>query len=100
MNYTVDVSTSGYFSLSFRVASNGGGGGVHFNVDGKVATPDIEVPGTGNWDAYATVQGGSVYLSPGKHTLTLAIDKIGPSGYAGNFEWFRLDAGGTSPAGG
>ncbi|MCW7539132.1 carbohydrate-binding protein [Aquabacterium sp. A7-Y] len=84
MSYPVNVSTSGTYRVSFRVASPNGGGRVILSQDARdlaVAT----VPATGGWQNWTTVS-ALVPLKAGQQTLTVYI---GAGGF--NLNWWQLD---------
>ena len=88
--YTVNVASSGNYSVSLRVANGGAGGTFHLNVDGSNATGSITMPLTGGWQNWTTISAPNLSLSAGTHVLTLSIDS-GAQGM-GNFNYMTLSA--------
>jgi alpha-L-fucosidase len=86
--YTVNVATSATYSLALRMANGGAGGSFHINVDGVNATGAVNMPGTGGWQNWATINLPSLSLSAGAHVLTLSIDS-GAQGM-GNFNYLTF----------
>jgi hypothetical protein len=78
------------FGIEVRLASLRAAGRFHFEVDGvKVAT--LTAPATGSWQTYATLSTPkTIRLTPGRHTLRLAMDQNNSTGYVANFNWMRL----------
>jgi len=77
LEYTVNVSQSGLFSLAFRYASGNlaGGGPFHLELDGQTISGDITVPSTSttSWDVWATKTVTGIPLTPGQHVLHVAF---------------------------
>ena len=89
-NYTVDIATSGTYTLETRVANLGTGATFHVEVDGVDKTGPIAVPDTGAWDAWATISRPGVSLTSGRHQVRVVLDTIGTGGAVGGFNWFRF----------
>lgn len=84
MDYEVNVATTGYYNVSFRVASKNDGGKVQLkNSAGEVLTA-ADVPNTGNWSWWTTVS-TAVKLNAGEQTLRVYAFKGGF-----NFNWFEF----------
>ena len=90
LEYTVNVQTSGYYKLDFRVASNGPGGTFHFEFEGNDVTETLAVPNTGGWQKWTTVSKDGAYLNAGTHVLRLRMDTNGANGWVGNFNSLRI----------
>jgi regulation of enolase protein 1 (concanavalin A-like superfamily) len=99
LNYTVNVSTAGAYTLDVRVASSGAGGTFHLEANGNNVSGTLSVPNTGGWQAWTTVT-DTVTLAAGVQTLRLALDSNGPTGAVGNFNHFRVsqESSNTPPA--
>jgi Carbohydrate binding module (family 6)/F5/8 type C domain len=76
--YTVNVTTAGTYTVSFRLASpNGVTDGLHIaNSSGTSLSGNVNVPATGGWQAWTTVT-ASVALPAGQQTLTVDQDNAG-----------------------
>lgn len=86
MAYTVDVATTGIYTMTFKVGSEWGGGTFHLEVDGVDVTGPLTMPNTGSWSVYQTVTKTGVSLKAGRRVLRLVIDND-PSQYdAGTFD--------------
>ena len=96
LNYTVNVSTTGSYTLSVRVASNGAGGTFHVESDGTNISGAMTIPDTGAWQTWTTLT-ANVNLSSGQHILRLALDTNGATGAVGNFNWFSFASTGNPP---
>ena len=97
LNYTVNVTAAGTYTVQVRVANNGQGGTFHFNVDRSSATGELTVPNTGGWQNWQTLS-TSITLSAGSHIIQLAMDSIGSAGTVGNFNWFSIGSGPSTPS--
>jgi alpha-glucosidase len=74
--YTIDCGNGGYFDLTARVASQGGGGRIRLMaLDQAVAI--IDVPATGGDDAFKDLTVPAVYLNPGELSLLVYVDAPG-----------------------
>jgi L-ascorbate metabolism protein UlaG (beta-lactamase superfamily) len=83
--YTVNVSTAGTYTAGFRVASSHFGSTVQVYVDdGTTPVATVNVPNTGDWPAFRTVQ-VPVTLPAGQHRLKLAF----PTDYV-NINWISF----------
>jgi hypothetical protein len=84
MDYTVNVASTGTYTVNYRVALNTGEtGGVNFIVDG-VSQKTTSLPSTGGWQKWVTVS-DTVTLSASVHTIRL---KATAKGW--NINWFEL----------
>lgn len=72
--YTVDVSDSGSCQIAARVASTSASGSMHFEIDGVDVTGIMNVPNTGGWQIWATVQSSTVTLASGIHYLKFFVN--------------------------
>jgi uncharacterized protein YegP (UPF0339 family) len=71
MKYTVNVTTTGTYKFTFRVANGGTGTGtLSVNVDGSALTGNLNVAPTGGWQTWTNVVSGNVSLTAGQHVLT------------------------------
>lgn len=77
VEYTVDVATSGYYSLSFRYASGNaaGGGPFQLELDGVTVSSPITVPttSTSSWNIWASKSVPNIPLTAGQHVLRLSF---------------------------
>jgi len=69
--FTVDVGTTGTYSLKARVASGSSGGSFKVSLDGTDLTAALAVPGTGGWQSWQTVTAGPLAMGSGEHDLKL-----------------------------
>ncbi|MEP3388176.1 MAG: carbohydrate-binding protein [Reichenbachiella sp.] len=70
LEYTVDVASTDIYQLSYRVATPESTGQIQFNVGGTtLATTDI--PATGDWNAWETVDAAAVELSAGEQVIQI-----------------------------
>jgi endo-1,3(4)-beta-glucanase len=75
LEFSVDVAEAGFYSMSFRYASNNqaGGGPFHIEADGIIIAENITIPTTNGWDIWATKTVGNIPLTPGSQTFRLAF---------------------------
>lgn len=71
MKYTVNVSTTGFYQVTIRVASLGEGRYVIGSDSGTA--PQISVPFTGGFNTYTNVNSGRIYLEQGEQELYFTI---------------------------
>jgi endoglucanase len=76
--------------MDFRVSHKGLGGKFRAYVDGVDKTGQLQVPDTLAWNAFQNVTKTGVNLTAGQHIIRLGFDTAGTSGFAGNFNYFRL----------
>jgi phosphatidylserine/phosphatidylglycerophosphate/cardiolipin synthase-like enzyme len=106
MNYTVNVTTAGTYDIEFRVASSGGGGTFHLEIDGVNVSGPVSVPNTGGWQSWTTVKKTGVNLNAGSQVWRFVADSAGGTGAFANLNYIRVAApsggggGGPEPFGG
>jgi hypothetical protein len=98
LQYTVDVATTGTYTLETRVAVAGPGVRFHLEVDGIDRTGSIAVPDTGGWQAWRTIVTSGLSLTAGRRQIRVVFDTAIASGGVGNYNWFRFAAIPASPA--
>jgi len=76
LKYTVNVATTGSYSLQARVSSPNAGKTFHVEIDGA-AIGTIAVPTTGAWQNYQTVTVITPTISAGNHTMRIFMDTDG-----------------------
>jgi alpha-L-fucosidase len=76
MAYTVTVSTSATYQISFYVASGSEGSKIHLEADGADKTGIVSIPNTAGYQNWVVVK-KSIKLDAGKHLLKLVIDSDG-----------------------
>lgn len=74
LEYTVNVATTGLYSLDLRVACDGTGRTLHIEMDGVNVTGPITVPSTGGWQVWTTVTVNNLNLSQGQKVMRIAFD--------------------------
>lgn len=86
MAYTVDVTTTGVYTMSFKVGSTTNGGIFHVELDGVNVTGPLAIPNTGGWSPTATVAKTGVSLSAGRHLMRLVMDSSVGYAEVGTFD--------------
>ncbi len=98
--YTVNVQTTGTYTLNMRVANVVTGGTYHFEVDGNNITGPMTIPNTGGWQTWTTVSKSGISLTAGIHVVKFQMDvNNGNQNGNGNLNWFSFvlnSAGGPS----
>ena len=96
LEYTVDVTQSGYYKMDFRYASNvAAGGPFSLKLDGQEVASNITVSSTGDWDNWATKSVNGIPLIEGEHVLRVAIEQGGFN--LGDMTFTRTSSLGYSP---
>jgi hypothetical protein len=90
MEYTVDVTTTGIYTIAFKVGSELGGGTFHVEIDGVDVTGPLTVPNTGSWLPSTTVTKSGVSLKAGRRVLRLVIDNDLGRSEAGTFDTITI----------
>jgi Carbohydrate binding module (family 6) len=90
LKYTVKVAAAGTYAIDIRVASKGGGGTFHIEVNGVNKTGPIAVADTGGWQAWKTLTKTGVALAAGTQVIRVVMDTTGASGDVANFNWFAI----------
>lgn len=85
LGYSVDVTSTGTYSLHLRVASEGEGKTMHLEMDGTDISGPLEVPNTGGWQKWTTVTFDNIDLTEGQHIFRFVFD----ADYM-NFNYFEL----------
>ena len=90
LKYTVNVASTGTYTLETRLANMGTGARFHVEVDGVDRTGPIAVPDTGGWQMWQTVTTTGIPLSAGQHVIRVVFDAVATGGGVGNYNWFRF----------
>jgi hypothetical protein len=88
-NYTVSVTTAGMYKVTMRVANVETGASYHIAIDGKPVVSGITVPNTGAYTSFATVSSTAFSITAGQHIMTVGVDTVGSTGFAGDFHWIQ-----------
>ena len=91
MQYTVNITTSGSYTVKVRVAGNGGT--LSLSEDGTTLINSATIPATGGWDTWQTISLGNVNLSAGSHKLRFTVNT---AGYNLSYYDFSTQAGGAN----
>jgi hypothetical protein len=90
MKYTVNVTTTGTYTLALRVAAEFGGAIFHVEFDGVNVTGPLTMPTTGNWAAFQTLTKTGVSLTAGRKVMRIVVDDDKGRYDAGSFETITL----------
>lgn len=74
LEYTVDVSAAGSYTLSLRVATDGANRTMHVEMDGQNITGPVTIPNTGGYQIFQTVTLPNINLTSGQQVMLLAFD--------------------------
>ncbi len=94
--YTVNVTTTGTYSLDLRLANDHGGGVLHAEVDGVNVSGSVSVPNTGGFQAWQTVTVNNISLTAGQRIVRLAFDTQAGNGWVGNVNYMTFTSGGAT----
>lgn len=93
LNYAVNVTSAGTYTMTARVASAGAGGTFHVEMDGTNVSGTMTVPNTGAWSTYAIIS-APVTLTAGDHTMKIVMDSNGATtASVGNINWIKFTSG-------
>ncbi|HEY0066105.1 MAG TPA: carbohydrate-binding protein, partial [Flavisolibacter sp.] len=90
MDYSVNLSQAGTYTVSFRVATPATSAQLKLLNAAGTTLATVNVPNTGWWQTWQTAT-ATVTLPAGQQTLRV----LSSSADAWNFNWFELAAGGT-----
>lgn len=78
LEYDINATaSSGLYDFSARVASPGGAGTLHIEIDGVDVTGPINAQNTGSWQSYVSITVEDIAISSGAHTMRIVIDAAG-----------------------
>jgi subtilisin family serine protease len=89
LQYTIDVASEGLYAVEVRLASPGGGGRFHLEIDETDQTGPLTVPDTGDWQLWQSVT-ASAWLRAGRQRVRIVFDFEGVDGTVGNLNYIRL----------
>ncbi|MBC7451377.1 MAG: carbohydrate-binding protein [Cytophagales bacterium] len=76
--YNINVTTSGMYDFTYRIASNSTSGRLLAQIEGQlISAAAISVPNTGGWQNWSFVKAPGISLAAGTHTIRLLYDKGG-----------------------
>jgi endoglucanase len=91
MAYRINVPSTGTYTVSYRVASQSGGGGIRLERFGGGATfGTIAVPSTGGWQTWTTIS-HNISLTAGQQDIAIVATTGGF-----NINWFSITGGGPT----
>ncbi len=92
LEFSLEVTAPGAFSVESRVASAQNGGAFLIEIDGKAAAEPIAISATGDWQTWASLNTAIGDLAVGNYALCIQM-KSGPF----NLNWLKLTSanGGT-----
>lgn len=76
LEYTVDIQTNGYYTISFDIASQMNTGTFHLEIDNEPVTEGITIANAGstNWQDWQTVEISNILLPAGIKVLKIVFD--------------------------
>jgi beta-glucanase (GH16 family) len=89
-NYSVRIAKDSNYTFRARVSSQGTGGVIHFNLDGKPVTKSMQIPDTGGAGNFTVLYFGPSPLPAGEHILSLATESGGQEGKVGNVDYVSI----------
>lgn len=92
MSYSVNVANTGTYTVSYRVASLGGGGVLSIeNAGGAPVYGTLDVPQTGGWQEWMTIS-HEITLQAGQQNIGIAAVQGGF-----NINWISVTPAGSNP---
>ncbi len=73
LNYSVNVTTAGSYSVSFRTAGTGTAAAIRLELDGADVTGAVSLPNTGAWQTWATTTVPNIAFTAGAHKIRLLV---------------------------
>jgi Carbohydrate binding module (family 6) len=86
MEYTVNVTAAGTYTLAARVGANTGGATFHVEFNGVDVTGPLTIPTTGDWNVFQTVTRTGVRLSAGRQVMRIVMDNGATNWTEGTFD--------------
>ncbi|MBT8191036.1 MAG: carbohydrate-binding protein [Bacteroidia bacterium] len=77
MQYDVEVESPGVFDVTLRIASESGGGSIHFKVGDADITETFQVPSSGSWTNWVDMVAQDIVLDENDAKLRLYVDNGG-----------------------
>lgn len=74
LEYTVNVTSAGMYSLDLRLAADGTGKTLHVEMDGVNISGAITVPNTAGWQVWQTVTVNNLNLTAGQKVMRIVFD--------------------------
>lgn len=74
LEYTVNVTTDGAYSLDLRMAADGAGKTLHVDIDGVNITGAVAVPNTAGWQTWQTATVNNLNPTQGQHVIRISFD--------------------------
>ncbi|MBU0475103.1 MAG: cellulase family glycosylhydrolase [Bacteroidetes bacterium] len=84
LKYTVDVTQAGTYKIKFRIAASTSAGKIQLLLDNTYLTSLIDVPASGGWQNWQTLQVDNLQITEGKHELVVRF-------YFGGFNFNLMD---------
>jgi hypothetical protein len=75
LEYTVNVTTAGTYTLSARVAATAAGKTFHVDVDGVNVSGTLTIPNTGGWQTWQTVTATTTSLTTGQKIMRVYAEQ-------------------------
>jgi beta-glucosidase len=87
LNYTVNVTTAGTYTLQARIATPNAGETFYIEIDGVNVTGNITTTNTGGWGTWQTISVTTSSITAGQHIMTIMM---GTGGFNLNYVKFNL----------
>ncbi len=95
MQYSVNVTQSGFYNIEVRIASDGGNGSFHFSSGSADISEVIQIPNTNGWQNWTTVLVPNVFLDKSDTKLRFYADQAGFNLSSFSFEFDRESTAGS-----
>ena len=90
LDYAVNLTNGGTYSLAFRMASPTAGATFRVLVDGAQVGADTTIPSTGGAQTWETITLPGLALTSGDHTVRVLFVNNNTGGTGPNFNWFQM----------
>lgn len=95
VEYSVDITQTGTYTIALRIACNGEGRTMHIEMDGTDITGNISIPNTAGWQVWQTVNINGVEITEGDKVMRVVI---GSADYVNiNYFSYSLEAQNVAP---
>ncbi|SHG08081.1 PKD domain-containing protein, partial [Flavisolibacter ginsengisoli DSM 18119] len=90
MEYTINPTSAGTYTMRFRVATPGSGGKIAVKKGDGTVVATVDVPNTGGWQTWQTV---SIPITLAAGSQTIHLESAATNGW--NINWIEFANGGT-----
>lgn len=85
LQYTIETDSAAAYSFEFRTSSESNGSEIHIEINGEVASGQISLPVTNNWNIWKTSQADNIIIPMGTSKIRIYLDEAGS-----NLNYFHI----------